>query len=162
MGVNNFAAGEPSGKLRLQVRGDQILFRFFARVDVETWPNFHNHGNLKRAATACRIEGCINLRLDDVFARRDLSNCSDDRRRKDRKNAYETFRAGLEHVDPGISANVIIGLIKVTSFLLDRQIRQLEQDFVRDGGLRERMTRARLEYRSNEKYRKSHGGSESH
>jgi len=29
-------------------------------------------------------------------------------------------------------------------FLLDRQIRRLERDFVQEGGLRERMTRARL------------------
>ena len=43
-----------------------------------------------------------------------------------------------------ISANVIIGLIKVTSYLLDRQIARLERDFVKEGGLRERMTRARL------------------
>ena len=46
-----------------------------------------------------------------------------------------------------ISANVIIGLIRVTSYLLDRQIRHLEQAFVKEGGLRERMTRARLEER---------------
>ena len=57
---------------------------------------------------------------------------------------YETFKKGIEHPDPGIAANVMIGLIKVTCYLLDRQIKQLEQDFLRAGGLRERMTRARL------------------
>jgi len=57
---------------------------------------------------------------------------------------YETFRKGIEHPDPQICANVIIGLIKVTSYLLDKQIRRLEKDFVKHGGLRERMTRARL------------------
>lgn len=31
--------------------------------------------------------------------------------------------------------------------LLDRQIRRLERDFVQEGGLRERMTRARLQHR---------------
>ena len=61
---------------------------------------------------------------------------------------YETFRKGIEHPDPAICANVIIGLIKVTSFLLDRQIQRLEQDFLKEGGLRERMTRARLAARS--------------
>ena len=60
---------------------------------------------------------------------------------------YETFRKGVEHPDPTIAANVIIGLTKVTIYLLDRQIRRLEQDFVKQGGLRERMTRARLEER---------------
>jgi four helix bundle suffix protein len=60
---------------------------------------------------------------------------------------YTTFRKGIESPDPAIAANVIIGLIRVTSFLLDRQIRQLEKAFVEEGGLRERMTRARLESR---------------
>lgn len=57
---------------------------------------------------------------------------------------YETFRKGIEHPDPAICANVIAGLIKVTCYLLDQQLRRLEQDFLREGGLRERMTRARL------------------
>lgn len=61
---------------------------------------------------------------------------------------YETFRKGLEPSDPAIAANVIIGLIKVANYLLDRQIRQLEQAFVKEGGLRERMTRARLNERA--------------
>ncbi len=61
---------------------------------------------------------------------------------------YEAFRKGIEHPDPAICVNVIIGLIKVTCFLLDRQIQRLEQDFLKEGGLRERMTRARLAARS--------------
>jgi four helix bundle suffix protein len=61
---------------------------------------------------------------------------------------YETFRKGIEHADPSICANVIIGLIKVTCYLLDRQLRRLEQDFLEHGGLRERMTRARLAARA--------------
>jgi four helix bundle suffix protein len=61
---------------------------------------------------------------------------------------YETFRKGIEHQDPAICANVVIGLIKVTTYLLDRQIQQLEKDFVETGGLSERMTRARLNHRT--------------
>src|SRR6266700_2847313 len=57
---------------------------------------------------------------------------------------YETFKKGVEHPDPAICANVIAGLIKVTCYLLHQQLRRLEQDFLREGGLRERMTRARL------------------
>ena len=60
---------------------------------------------------------------------------------------FETFRKGIEHVDPAIAANVIIGLIRVTSYLLDRQLKYLEEAFLKEGGLRERMTRARLEER---------------
>jgi len=61
---------------------------------------------------------------------------------------YDTFRRGIEHSDPAICANVIIGLIKVTGYLLDRQLQRLEQDFLREGGLRERMTRARMTARA--------------
>jgi four helix bundle suffix protein len=64
---------------------------------------------------------------------------------------YETFRKGIEHPDPAICTNVIIGLVKVTSFLLDKQISHLEKDFVQQGGLRERMTRARLAERDKQK-----------
>ncbi len=36
--------------------------------------------------------------------------------------------------------NVIIGLIKVTTYLLGQQLQRLQEDFLKDGGLRERMT----------------------
>jgi four helix bundle suffix protein len=57
---------------------------------------------------------------------------------------YETFKKAIENPDPEIRANAIIGLIKVTNYLLDQQIRKLEQTFLEEGGLRERMTRARI------------------
>jgi len=57
---------------------------------------------------------------------------------------YATFKEWVENDDPAICANAIIGLIKVTGYLLDQQIRKLEQAFIAVGGLRERMTRARL------------------
>lgn len=63
--------------------------------------------------------------------------------------SYETFRKGVENPNPEIAANVIIGLIRVTSVLLGRQIRNLEEAFLKEGGLRERMTRARLDARKN-------------
>jgi four helix bundle suffix protein len=61
---------------------------------------------------------------------------------------YATFKKGLEHDDPAICANVIIGLIKVATYLLDQQLHHLEEAFLREGGLRERMTRARLASRN--------------
>ncbi len=66
-----------------------------------------------------------------------------------RNATYETFRKGIEHSDPAICANVIIGLIRVTSYLLDHQIRRLERDFIAQGGMRERMTEARLRKQNN-------------
>ena len=67
---------------------------------------------------------------------------------KKRDADYETFRKGIENVNPEISANVLIGLIKVTSYLLSRQFQTLETAFISEGGLRERMTRARINKRN--------------
>jgi len=67
---------------------------------------------------------------------------------KDPNGNYETFRRGIENEDPEICANVMIGLIKVASFLLSRQLRYLEEKFIKEGGLRERMTRARIDERN--------------
>ncbi len=61
---------------------------------------------------------------------------------------YETFRRAIENENPEICANAIIGLIKVTTYLLDKQIGALEKAFIEEGGLRERMTQARLNYRN--------------
>jgi four helix bundle suffix protein len=64
---------------------------------------------------------------------------------------YDTFKKGIEHSDPTICVNVIAGLIKVTCYLLDRQIERLQQDFLKEGGLRERMTRARIAARTKQR-----------
>lgn len=64
------------------------------------------------------------------------------------KPDYETFRKAIEHESPEICANAMITLIKITTYLLKQQIKQLEAAFLKDGGLRERMTRARIERRN--------------
>ena len=46
-----------------------------------------------------------------------------------------------------VVANIIIRLTHQTNYPLDQQLRQLEQSFLNEGGLRERMTRARVEVR---------------
>ena len=42
-----------------------------------------------------------------------------------------------------------ISLIHQANYLLDRLKKQLEQEFVQHGGVSERMTQARLQYRTN-------------
>ncbi|HEY4262497.1 MAG TPA: four helix bundle suffix domain-containing protein, partial [Schlesneria sp.] len=61
---------------------------------------------------------------------------------------YETYRTYVETRPAEVVANIAICLIHQTNYLLDQQIRRLEQDFVKDGGMRERMTRARLQHRN--------------
>ena len=47
-----------------------------------------------------------------------------------------------------VVANIALCLINQANYLLDQQIRRLEEDFLKEGGLRERMTKARLESRA--------------
>lgn len=94
-------------------------YRDFLRVrQLEEWPRNHRY----------------TARLRDLNRQPDAN--------------YNTFRKGIENPDPAIAANVLIGLTKLTCFLLDRQLRQLERAFLQTGGLRERMTQARLRTRS--------------
>lgn len=65
--------------------------------------------------------------------------------------SYETFREFVETRPAPVVANIIISLIHQTNYLLDQQIRRLEQDFLKEGGLRERMTRARLVARARQR-----------
>jgi len=62
--------------------------------------------------------------------------------------SYESYRTYIETRPAKIVANIIICLIHQTNYLLDQQLRQLEKAFLEEGGLRERMTRARLSARS--------------
>jgi len=62
--------------------------------------------------------------------------------------SYDDFRDFIETRPPEVVANILICLIHQANYLLDQQLRRLEQDFLREGGLRERMTRARLAARA--------------
>lgn len=64
---------------------------------------------------------------------------------------FETYRAFLETRPAEVLANIAICLIHQANYLLDQQIRRLEKDFVEKGGIRERMTRARLNHRDRNK-----------
>jgi four helix bundle suffix protein len=64
-----------------------------------------------------------------------------------KNGSYETYRTYLETRSPEVVANILICLIHQTNYLLDQLLRQLEVAFLKEGGLRERMTRARLRNR---------------
>ena len=61
---------------------------------------------------------------------------------------YELYREFVETRPPETIANIAICLIHQANYLIDQQLRRLEKDFLEQGGLRERMTRARLAYRN--------------
>jgi len=89
-----------------------------------------------------RVRNIPEWQKDDTFTRRlrELNRTPN--------ASFETFRNGIENDDPFICVNMIIGLIKVTTFLLDKQLKTLEQEFLKSGGLKEAMTRARLKNRN--------------
>jgi four helix bundle suffix protein len=61
---------------------------------------------------------------------------------------FEYYRQFVETRPPAVVANIAICLIHQTNYLVDQQLLRLEKDFLEQGGLRERMTRLRLQYRS--------------
>jgi four helix bundle suffix protein len=73
---------------------------------------------------------------------------------------YEDYREFCETRPAAVVANIAICLIHQTNYLIDQQLRRLEKDFVEQGGLRERMTRARLQFRNGT--HEPHGTHESH
>jgi four helix bundle suffix protein len=68
---------------------------------------------------------------------------------KEPNATYETYRKGIESDDPEVAANMMTGLINQTSYLLAQQIKTLEKEFLQQGGLRERMSKARINVRKN-------------
>ncbi len=62
---------------------------------------------------------------------------------------YELYREFVETRPPDVVANIAICLIHQANYLIDQQLRRLEKDFLEQGGLRERMFKARLAHRNN-------------
>lgn len=61
---------------------------------------------------------------------------------------FALYREFVETRPPEVIANIAICLIHQTNYLIDQQLRRLEKDFLVQGGLRERMFKARLNRRN--------------
>ena len=70
---------------------------------------------------------------------------------KSENESYETYRSFMETRPADTLANIALCLIHQANYLLDQQIRRLEKDFVAKGGLKERMTKARLDHRDQQR-----------
>lgn len=66
-----------------------------------------------------------------------------------RKN--RSYRTYIEKAPPGVAANTMICLIHQTNFLLDQQLKQLERQFLEQGGFTEKLYQTRL--RARRRYR---------
>ena len=61
---------------------------------------------------------------------------------------YELYREFIETRPAEIVANIILTVIHQTSYLLNRQIESLEKKFLKEGGIKEKMTTVRLATRN--------------
>lgn len=57
--------------------------------------------------------------------------------------SYSTYKTYIEEASAEVAANTMICLIHQTNYLLDQLLRQLEQDFLNQGGFTENLYRAR-------------------
>ena len=80
---------------------------------------------------------------DDISAPKDISESFE--------KIYRAFIFFIKKRPPDVCANIMICLINQCNYLLDRQISKLENEFVKQGGLRERMYNARMKYRKEQK-----------
>ena len=65
--------------------------------------------------------------------------------------SYADYKEFIETRNADVVANIVITLINQTQVLLSRQIKSLEDKFLREGGVKEKMTKLRLAYRNTEK-----------
>ena len=96
------------------------------------------------------------LDYEDYLRTRKLSQWPKDskkalyaRRLAGKPNAtYLDFEPFVETRSDEVVANLALCLIHQTNYLLDQYLRRLDHDFVTQGGIRERMSRARLTHRN--------------
>ncbi len=62
--------------------------------------------------------------------------------------SYLTYSTYIENAPPEVSANTMLCLVHQTNYLLDQQLRQLEQAFLKEGGFTERLYKARQQARA--------------
>jgi four helix bundle suffix protein len=72
---------------------------------------------------------------------------------RENPQTFGLYREFVETRPADVIANIAICLIHQANFLLDQQLKTLEQEFVKQGGLREQMSRARLKYRKQHPFR---------
>ena len=64
-----------------------------------------------------------------------------------KNRSYRTYKTYIEDPEPEVAANTLICLIHQCNYLLDRQLRQLEKQFLHQGGFTEKLYRARQKAR---------------
>ena len=115
------------------------------------------HGNYSHLQSYRKAEVVYDLTYFDLLRVRDVPVWQKESREarfvrrlgRNPRATYENYRTFCETRSLQIVANIAICLIHQTNYLLDQQIRSLERAFIMEGGLRERMIRARKLHRQN-------------
>ncbi|MEX0806084.1 MAG: four helix bundle suffix domain-containing protein [Candidatus Binatia bacterium] len=68
--------------------------------------------------------------------------------------SYGSYKPYIEENSPALAANTLICLVHQTNYLLDQQLRQLEQQFLEEGGFTEKLYRVRSQARKSRGYGK--------
>lgn len=71
----------------------------------------------------------------------------------EKNRTYANYRTYIEKQDPEVAANAALCLVFQATYLLDRLLKQLEQTFIEQGGISERMLKARLRHRKEQENR---------
>ena len=87
-----------------------------------------------------RVRGLQPWALDDP-------RCVQTRKAVAQHNDSTYYREAIKERSPETIANIAITLIHQADMMLGRLLERLKQDFLTQGGIKEEMTRARLEYR---------------
>jgi len=69
-----------------------------------------------------------------------------------KNRSYTTYQTYVADKEPEVSANTIICLIHQTNYLLDRQLKALENDFLKEGGFTGKLYRIRTQHRDKNNY----------
>lgn len=70
---------------------------------------------------------------------------------KEKYKSYKSYKTYIENSSSETAANAIICLIHQTNYLLDQQLRKLEEEFLEKGGFTERMYQIRKKIKFKEK-----------
>lgn len=66
----------------------------------------------------------------------------------EKNRSYRTYKTYIEKDSEEVAANAVICLIHQANYLLDQQLRQLERQFLEEGGFTERLYKARTQARN--------------
>ncbi|MCL4477177.1 MAG: four helix bundle suffix domain-containing protein [Nitrospirae bacterium] len=65
----------------------------------------------------------------------------------EKNRSYETYETYIEKASPEVAANALICMIHQANYLLDQQLRQLEKQFLEEGGFTEKLYHVRQQVR---------------